>query len=185
MLLPVGYYESFVAAENIPDTEKWYLRPHHVETLTENPLSKKDNIIHTEYHSKLEKLPLKKRPDEYVIEENVKRKSELIGSLEERISSLKKDLESAGRGSRIAGTTVSTAVVNNYLSKLTLDKEDKELEMASYEGILYDLRRKERELLNVYRDRESAVKGEPEEKWWERKDKDFNVELKKDRLLVS
>jgi len=34
VLLPVGYYESFVAAENIPDTEKWYLRPHHVETLT-------------------------------------------------------------------------------------------------------------------------------------------------------
>lgn len=34
VLLPVGYYESFVAAENAPDSEKWYLRPHHVETLT-------------------------------------------------------------------------------------------------------------------------------------------------------
>lgn len=63
VLLPVGYYEDFVAAENIPEAEKWYLRPHHVETLTENPLSKKDNMIHTEYQSKLEKLPLKKRPD--------------------------------------------------------------------------------------------------------------------------
>jgi hypothetical protein len=50
--------------------------------LTENPLSKKDNVIHTEYQSKLDKLPLKKRPDEYVIEENVKRKEELINSLQ-------------------------------------------------------------------------------------------------------
>ena len=68
VLLPVGYYENFVAAENIPEKDKWYLRPHHVETLTENPLSKKDNVIHTEYQSKLDKLPPKKRPDEYVIE---------------------------------------------------------------------------------------------------------------------
>lgn len=41
------------------------------------------------------------------------------------------------------------------------------------------MRRKERELLNNYRNRESSVLGEPEEKWWERKDKQFNVELKK------
>jgi hypothetical protein len=34
-----------------------------VETLTENPLSKKDNLIRTEYESKLDRIPLKKRPD--------------------------------------------------------------------------------------------------------------------------
>ena len=61
--MPVGYYESYLVGESVPDQEKWYLRPHHVETLTENPLSKKDNVIHTEYQSKLEKLGLKKRPD--------------------------------------------------------------------------------------------------------------------------
>jgi hypothetical protein len=27
--------------------------------------------------------------------------------------------------------------------------------------------------------------GEPEEKWWERKDKTFNNELRKDRLLQT
>jgi hypothetical protein len=32
--------------------------------------------------------------------------------------------------------------MNNYLTKLTENKEDKELEIASYEGVLYDLRRK-------------------------------------------
>jgi len=57
---------------------------------------------------------------------------------------------------------VPTTVVNNYLTKLTDNKEDKDLELASYEGILYDLRRKERELLVAYREGESAAKGEPE-----------------------
>lgn len=47
------------------------------------------------------------------------------------------------------------------------------------------MRRKERELLVAYRQNESYYKGEPEEKWWERKDKLFNNELRKDRLLQA
>jgi hypothetical protein len=81
----------------------------------------------------------------------VKRKEELINSLQERIGALKNDLEGAKHGSRVEGVKVSTSVVNNYLSKLTEGKEDKELEIASYEGVLYDLRRKERELLVAFR----------------------------------
>jgi hypothetical protein len=81
VLLPVGYYEHFVAAENLAEGDKWYLRPHHVETLTENPLSKKDNLLHTQYHSKLDTLPPSKRTDELVIEANIARKGELIDSL--------------------------------------------------------------------------------------------------------
>ena len=65
VLLPVGYYEGFMS--QVPNRDKWYLRPHHVETLTENPLSKKDNLVKTEYESKFEKIPLKKRPEEFVI----------------------------------------------------------------------------------------------------------------------
>lgn len=59
----MSYYEAYIVGENASEEDKWYLRPHHVETLTENPLSKKDNVIHTEYKSKLEKIPLKKRPE--------------------------------------------------------------------------------------------------------------------------
>ena len=40
-------------------------------------------------------------------------------------------------------------------------KEDKEMEMAIYDGVLYDLRRKERELLNNYRNQEKEKVGEP------------------------
>jgi hypothetical protein len=80
---------------------------------------------------------------------------------------------------------VPSAVVDNYFSQLTAGKEDRDLEIASYEGVLYDLRRKERELLNDFRAGESRLEGEPEERWWERRDKGFNVELRKERLLGS
>ena len=79
---------------------------------------------------------------------------------------MKNDLANANRGSRVEGAKVSPVIVDNYLSKLTEDKEDKDLEIASYEGVLYDLRRKERGLLNEYRERESGVVGDPGDKWW-------------------
>jgi hypothetical protein len=46
--------------------------------------------------------------------------------LEERISALKQDLENAHRGKRThEGAKVPAQVVNNYLTKLTENKEDK------------------------------------------------------------
>lgn len=86
-----------------------------------------------------------------MIEANVQRKEELIQSLQERISSLKHDLEVRTSGNSIPSrshlqgvATVPPALLDNYLTKITADKEDKELEVAAYEGVLYDLRRKER-----------------------------------------
>ena len=93
-----------------------------METLTENPLSKKDNLIHTEYKSKLDKLPPKKRADEHVIEANVHRKEELIDALEDRLAVLKRDLASAKHGSRGEGAQVPPTVLNNYLTNLLENK---------------------------------------------------------------
>lgn len=57
--------------------------------------------------------------------------------------------------------------------------------MATYEAVLYDLRRNEKSLLVDFRDQKSMVDGEPGDKWWERKDGGFNVELRKDRMMVA
>ena len=57
--------------------------------------------------------------------------------------------------------------------------------MATYEAVLYDLRRNEKSLLVDFRDKKNMIDGEPEDKWWERKDGGFNVELRKDRLMVA
>lgn len=50
----------------------------------------------------------------------------------------------AQRGTKTDGTKVPVSLVNNYFNKLTENKDDKDLEIATYEGVLFDLRRKER-----------------------------------------
>lgn len=95
LMLPVNYYSNTILQEQ--DKDKWYLRPHHVETLTENPLSKKDNVVSTEYKSALDRIEPKKRPDELVIEENVRRKDVIIHELEERLTKLRENLQYAKR----------------------------------------------------------------------------------------
>lgn len=82
-------------------------------------MSRKDNLINTEYQSKLERIPLKKRPDEFVIEENVQRKDMLIQSLEERIQSLKANLENAQQSRKSDGQKVPTSILNKYLTGIT------------------------------------------------------------------
>lgn len=94
-------------------------------------------------------------------------------------------MNKARRSSEISGFKVPTTLVNDYMNKMTDNKEDKELEMGVYEGMLYDLRRKERELLNQHREHQTKMHGEPNPKWWERKDKEFNREVRKDRELVG
>lgn len=85
-------------------------------------MSRKDNLINTEYQSKLERIPLKKRPDEFVIEENVQRKDMLIQSLEERIQSLKANLENAQQSRQSDGQKVPTSILNKYLTGITEGK---------------------------------------------------------------
>ena len=35
----------------VKDTSKWFIRPHHLETLTEHPQSVKDDVLNTRYYS--------------------------------------------------------------------------------------------------------------------------------------
>ena len=49
-LYPTEYYNKILHQNADRSKEKlWFLRPHHIETLTENPQSIMDNIINTKY----------------------------------------------------------------------------------------------------------------------------------------
>jgi len=38
--------------------------------------------------------------------------------------------------------------------------------MATYEAVLYDLRRNEKNILVDFRQKRNDIDGEPEDKWW-------------------
>ena len=50
--LPTDYYLRYVQS-TLPQREagKWFIRPHHLETLTEHPQSIKDDVLNTRYYS--------------------------------------------------------------------------------------------------------------------------------------
>ena len=77
----------------------------------------------------MDKIPLKKRPEEFVIEANVKRKEGIIDSLEERLQTLKQELtkqtkKRKGNDNRV---TVEAEKIDKYLLGITEGKEDQEL----------------------------------------------------------
>lgn len=52
--LPTDFYQKYIN-QNMPNKEggngKWFIRPHHLETLTQHPLSIKDDVLNTRYYS--------------------------------------------------------------------------------------------------------------------------------------
>jgi hypothetical protein len=48
--LPVDYYHRYVKNSIAKDeNEKWFIRPHHVETVSQHPQSIKDDVFNTHY----------------------------------------------------------------------------------------------------------------------------------------
>jgi hypothetical protein len=55
MLFPVNFYENKINQQIIGAKSKdWYLRPHHLETITEHVKSIKDNMLNPKYFSKVD-----------------------------------------------------------------------------------------------------------------------------------
>jgi hypothetical protein len=52
--LPTEHYQKYISS-NMPTKEagngKWFIRPHHLETLTKHPLSVQDDVLNTRYIS--------------------------------------------------------------------------------------------------------------------------------------
>lgn len=51
--LPTDYYLKYIQ-QSLPAKDastKWFIRPHHLETLTEHPQSVKDDVLNTRYYS--------------------------------------------------------------------------------------------------------------------------------------
>ena len=65
MNLPTDYYSRYLV-QSLPKKEqgKWFVRPHHVETLTRHVKSVKDEVLNTRYYSHYEKEPdNRKKPE--------------------------------------------------------------------------------------------------------------------------
>ena len=63
--------------------------------------------------------------------------------------------------------------------------DQKGLIIDAYEGVLYDRRRMERDILNAKRFKEHEKNRPPEEKWYMLKNKEFSKELYRNRMALK
>jgi len=96
VLLPAEYY-TYLAKKNVDmDDKKWFIRSHHIETLTEHPKSVKDNLMGAEYqtyYSEIEKpkVELKTAFGEKILGN----KEQLIEHLESQRKHIEQELQKA------------------------------------------------------------------------------------------
>eukprot|EP00826_Nyctotherus_ovalis_P008058 TRINITY_DN12080_c0_g2_i1.p1 TRINITY_DN12080_c0_g2~~TRINITY_DN12080_c0_g2_i1.p1 ORF type:complete len:324 (-),score=87.71 TRINITY_DN12080_c0_g2_i1:91-1062(-) len=204
-VLPENFYMKTIEKQSPEKRDKWFVRPHHVETLTRHPYSKWDNVLNTKYYSYYQKQKEEKERG---------MAKEVIDSLEEQIIKLKarvyldeqlnRHKEELGMGGRslslksrkdkdvLGKVEASVDEIRRYVfghsyrvlndSSYKINKE--KVVMDAYEGILYALRRRERELLNLKRSAEYEKHRPSADNWYALKTPEFTDELIKNRIAV-
>lgn len=85
----MAYHDKDTKDINQKNKDKWYLKSHHVETLTEHPLSRKDNFVKSDYQVNMDNIQPPKSDFDKKTEQNIERKQIIINELQSRISKLK------------------------------------------------------------------------------------------------
>jgi hypothetical protein len=97
-ILPTEYYKNIFDKENVRNKDdKWFLRPHHIETLTEHPGSLKDNILDSNYYSFYTELEKDREgrfltPEESAEKNKPSNKDILISNLETQLQALRQQM---------------------------------------------------------------------------------------------
>ena len=83
--LPPDYYiQEIRRSTSAYDKKKWYIRPHHIESLTNHANSIKDDFFNTRYISQINPLHV----EDWKTQE-VNKKEEALGHIEKRLEQLK------------------------------------------------------------------------------------------------
>jgi hypothetical protein len=165
-VLPAEYYLKNINEQSPGKKDKWFVRAHHLESLTKHPLSKVDDVLNTKYYSYYKKDFEDEKPS---IEKEMKGMTqEMIGYMESEIDKLKSRLYMAEQlkkeGMPMEDNRVSLAL-NTQGERLRLEQKVAEIKKmmtdpksqliksdvfaTSFECALNNLRKREREMYSM------------------------------------
>jgi hypothetical protein len=172
------YKERILEQLQADQKSSWVARAHHIETLTEHPLSLKDNMINVKYMN-LTAVKDFKSPNyinnlsSFTSEQEknllgkINSKQQLIQSLEDHLEQTRNRLKDISANSKYHPTITKNDAekVNYFAHNLEFIKnratEYKETEGFSYEAILDKLRKQENDILEQKREQHiNSIKGE-------------------------
>lgn len=190
--LPTDYYMKYIQS-TLPakDTAtKWFIRPHHLETLTTHPQSVKDDVLNTRYYSHYNQ--------QYGKKEERNEAEEAIKMIEGHLSRLKQHCFEVQMQRGVPVDRIEDQLeeqrerihkqAQNEFEKLIGDKnrlDSKGLIIEAYESVLLERRRLEKDLLNSKRFKEFEKNRPPQDKWYELKSSEFTKELYRNRMALK
>ena len=169
---------------------KWFIRPHHLETLTSHPQSVKDDVLNTRYYSHYNQ--------QYGKKEERNESEEAIKMIEGHLSRLRDHGMSIMMQKGVPMDRIENALEEQRIQiqrqaqeefeKMISDKnrlDSKGLIIEAYESVLLERRRLEKELLNSKRFKEFEKNRPPQDKWYELKNSEFTKELYRNRMALK
>lgn len=186
--LPPEYYIKMIQ-QQLPakDNQKFFIKPHHIESITNHHNSIKDEVLNTHYFSHHNK--------DFNAKKEVNDKELCIEYVEKHIQNLKMQQTTIAmqRGIDMDAYDVKNKMelsrkVQEKFEKLVREKTDgngKELCITAYEMILLDKRRQELEKLNQFRHKEIEKNRLPEPGWYMKTTTDFRDELYRNRVSLK
>lgn len=187
--LPTDYYQKYISSK-MPTKEagngKWFIRPHHVETLTNHPLSVQDDVLNTRYYSHYNQNYGKKeeRNDNAEAIVNIEKHLETLKAKQQMMMFQKGlDVEAIERlkeDTKLEGAKKFDEFINDKTRFAS-----KELIIQAYEAVLMDKRHQEMSILNGQRFKEYEKNRPPQNNWFELKGGEFSKELYRNRMALK
>lgn len=187
--LPTDYYMKYIQ-QTMPTQQagngKWFIRPHHLETLTKHSLSIKDDVLNTRYYSHYNQ--------QYGKKEERNDNAEAITKIEEHLEHLRQKMHvmlmNKGKDPTVLEELYEKCAMegNQEYERFINDKtrfDSKRLIIEAYEEVLRDKRLKENVVLNGQRFKEYEKNRPPQSNWYELKTGEFSKELYRNRMALK
>jgi len=165
-------YIQTMAQKSPAPSQDWFVRPHHLKSVTQHPFSVQDD---PQYYRNMELLGT--QANQSTPNQEPDKRQEAISHLESTLAQLKSEVEARRRG-QYAELKGGEGWVGRAIEGISSNLAEKDqLVFSTYEGILNELRRRETQLLNYKRAQVYEECRSPREKWYEMKTHDFTAEM--------
>lgn len=184
--LPTEYYHDAIKQSMPKNEEKWFIRPHHLESLTQHKQSIKDGVLNTHYFSHYNqthgKPVVRDEPAEAI--KNIEKVLEEL-KFEQMQLAGQKDVIKEAEELRKKCEREAYAKFEDLMNQRAKRDNTNALMIEAYENVLLRNRRRERDILNKVRHEEYERNRPPESKWYEFKHNGFNKELYRNRVALK
>ncbi len=203
---PIKYYYKVTKENEPPNKKDWYIRPHHIESISKNEKGIADDLLNTKYISYYAPSNIdnnNKTSKQEILEELISETHNHINELQnemfdkcnksksgkklyQKLENLKEEVkENYIPGKMVDEKKKEDESIIDYMLKKKMNLNQSNLTIGVSNLILENLREKEKEILIKKRKEEYERIRPPLKNWFELKGDNFDMELKRNQMILK